>query len=580
MGAKKLRQWIASPLTAHDVIIERQDSVQCLAFGSICGLSSYRVVYEDLVDTIFPCCRSLWRLLQRIHLRKATPREVVTVLYKFQRLEESMQDVANSLMDCSVSFSNVATQRRPRLLESLVKSYQSMSFELTACLKEINVDSAKTNDTEQAIVHRIKAQPSMESQYKEILIDLEKLSREYDVALEVYRRHFQVPDLKYCSFRQNAFTTINHLISIKRELLSQVPLGWLVVNSTKKLVRFHPREVVPLIMRQTILEERKTRLIQTAWIQYLGFVDGKLYITGMRCLDCLGSLDALCSLAFVAQVRPNYTRPTIIMPDQGGDASKPSRRVFDIVDGRHPVIETLLDNASYIGNKVCMSSGSGQSEACGALLAISGPNMSGKSSLLRMCALIILMAQIGSFVPASYAQLSIFDGIYTRMCRRPAQFNLSSLRSSAFGSSSFHDEMKAIGSIAQCASRNSLVVVDESGFGMDVQEAEAVITGFISFLVEQTGCLVLFASHMTSVIKQLAVQLERACIAKQLTFESQSSGICDPPVVAFHYALCGGTAPESAAIHTAREAGIPSSVLEFALKLLKEQKIDLLHSVR
>lgn len=533
------------------------------------------MAYEDLVDTIFPLCKSLWRSTQRIHLRKASPREVDSALKKFQRLEKSMQDLATALVDYSSSCT-IEETRRPQLLESLVQSYQSMSPELSACLIEIDADFAKANDTERAIVHRIMAQPSTDSQYKEIIRELGELSEEFDAALEVYRQHFQAPDLQYCSFRQNAGSTINHLVAVKRERLLQVPPGWLVVNSTKKLVRFHPREIVPLIMRQAFLEERKARLVQSAWIQYLGFVDGRIYVTATRCLDCLATLDALCSLATVAQVRPNYTRPTIIRPEQVGVANQRVRRVLDIVDGRHPIIETMLDNASYMSNSISMSSGRTDEDGdCGVLLSISGPNMSGKSSFLRMCALIVLMAQIGSFVPASCVQMTIFDAIYTRMCRRPFPTSGYAVCSSATaGSLSFQDEMNAIGSIAQCASRNSLVLVDESGFGMDVPEAEAVTTGFLSFLVEQTGCLVLFASHMTSVIKQLA--LKRTCIAKQLTFES--TDVCDSRVVAFHYVLCDGIAPDSAAIDAAREAGIPSSVLEFARELLRVKKLKQIDS--
>src|SRR5690606_25579517 len=201
-------------------------------------------------------------------------------------------------------------------------------------------------------------------------------------------------------------------------------------------------------------------------LKLLGDQAGKL----LAAAEAIASIDVGAALADVAIDR-NYTRPVLSNDEH-----------LEIEDGRHPVLESSMPRGDYIANDAHLDSGSEQ------IVILTGPNMAGKSSYLRQVALITLMAQIGSFVPAARAEIGIVDRIYTRI---GAQDDIST------GNSTFMVEMLEMANILHHATPQSLVVLDEIGRGTSTYDGLAIARAIVEYIhnAPSLGCKTLFATH-------------------------------------------------------------------------------------
>ncbi|GMF21189.1 unnamed protein product [Phytophthora lilii] len=466
-----------------------------------------------------------------------------------------LQDLEGHVNALKAMFEDSSNEGQSNLVDRLIGSYPVLNARLADLLEEIDVRFARRNDIENTIQRRIRRNPSKARKYCEFTQELETLERQYDAILVCCKSIFNNSSLEYVTFRGGSLNDIHHLIEVKRKNLYEVPQDWLVVNSTKKVVRFHPKEIVQLHVQEEFLKEQKDQLVRSTWRQFVREVDAQVYVMGMQCVSILAKLDALCSLATVAQSYSNYTLPEFV---DDGSAQ------LEIIEGRHPVIETLLKGSSYISNSVTMVSNAGSP---GSLLAISGPNMGGKTSLLRMCALVVILAQMGSFVPAASARLTVFDGVYTLMHRAPLRLH---------GSSACASELTALGIISRNATRRSLVLIDEVGIGMTAHEAEALAVAQMVYFVNTIGCHVVFATHLAVATKRLQTRLGGKCCTKQLDYHFYDQDGEDTmkyanaevdEQVTFHYVLRDGIANDSFAFETAKRAGIAPGILERARNL-------------
>ncbi|HZU08023.1 MAG TPA: DNA mismatch repair protein MutS [Chloroflexota bacterium] len=253
----------------------------------------------------------------------------------------------------------------------------------------------------------------------------------------------------------------------------------------------------------------------------------------LRTADALAQLDVYLALAEVAD-RRGYVRPEVHTGDD-----------LLIEGGRHPVVEAALGPEAFIPND-CQLGGDGPRIAL-----VTGPNMAGKSTYLRQVALIVLMAQVGSFVPARRARIGIVDRIFTRI---GAQDDL------AAGASTFMVEMEETAAILRHATPRSLVVLDEIGRGTSTQDGLAIARAVIEYLHDRVGARGLFATHFHELI-ELAAHLPRLCNLHTAVREENGQ------VVFLHRVLPGGS-DRSYGLHVARLAGLPAEVLERAAALL------------
>lgn len=259
---------------------------------------------------------------------------------------------------------------------------------------------------------------------------------------------------------------IEYLIEVENTQLKHVPASWAKISGTKKVSRFHTPEVVRLIRERDQQKEALAAACDSAFKTLLANISAK-YQSFRDCVQSLATLDCLLSLATVAS-QPGYVKPEYT-DDIGITVEK----------GRHPMVEQLLLDA-YVPNDTNLTA-----EGARALL-ITGPNMGGKSSYVRQVALIAIMGQIGSYVPADSAKLGMLDAVFTRM---GAYDNMMA------GESTFMVELSETSDILKQASPRSLVILDELGRGTSTHDGVAIAQAVLDHVVRNIRCLTLFITH-------------------------------------------------------------------------------------
>jgi len=262
----------------------------------------------------------------------------------------------------------------------------------------------------------------------------------------------------------------------------------------------------------------------------------KYTVSLQKLADIISTVDCYISLSDIA-LKYNYVRPTFN-----------NNRTVNIVDGRHPVLETII-GSNYIVNDVVINKYN--------MILITGPNMSGKSTYMRMLASIIIMAQIGSFVPAKVADLMIFDSIYTRI---GASDDLVS------GQSTFMVEMVEANYAISNATKNSLVLFDEIGRGTATFDGMALAQAILEYLHEKVGCITLFSTHYHE-LTDLEAKLKRL---KNVHVEAKET----EDGVAFLHKVIDGPTDKSYGINVASLAGLPKSLIERSKQILNKLEED------
>ena len=255
----------------------------------------------------------------------------------------------------------------------------------------------------------------------------------------------------------------------------------------------------------------------------------------------IAQLDVLCSFAYVS-MKNEYTKPDIAIDG-----------IIDIKDGRHPVVELMLNDEMYVPNDTYLDMNSNR------MSIITGPNMSGKSTYMRQVALITLMAQIGCFVPAKSAKITIVDKIFTRV---GASDDLTA------GQSTFMVEMSEVADILKNATKQSLVILDEVGRGTSTFDGISIATSVAEYIANTRvlGCKTLFATHYHELIK-LADRIDGVnnySVAVKKIGED----------IKFLRKIVPGGVDDSYGIEVAKLAGLPNKVLSRAKELLNEMELS------
>lgn len=260
-------------------------------------------------------------------------------------------------------------------------------------------------------------------------------------------------------------------------------------------------------------------------------------VTNLALLDCL--------LAFAIRGgQSNYVRPTITNPTSQEDAS------IEIIGGRHPIVETFLQDNSFVPNDSRLT---GQRRC----MLLTGPNMGGKSCYMKQVALIVLLAQIGSFVPATSATISPVDRIMVRM---GAQDSMEQ------GKSTFFVEMKETSEILRRATSRSLVLLDELGRGTSTHDGVAIADATLRHLITRTKCFTIFVTHYHLLCQTVSqFPLQAGCFHMGF-FENQDEAESHEFSITFLYQLVAGMASRSFGMNVARLARIPESILVRAME--------------
>ncbi|XP_057995328.1 DNA mismatch repair protein MSH3 isoform X2 [Hevea brasiliensis] len=551
LSANTLQQLeVTHPLCDRNMISARLDAVSEIAksmgsykasqnVGKLDGENSdVAIVQPDFYYLLSSVLTTLGRSpdiqrgITRIYHRTATASEFISVMQailhagkQFGRLqieEEHNNEKVQAKTVCSV------------LLKKLIFTVSSSSVVGNAAklLSTLNKEAAERGDIPNLIVISNGQFPEVASSRKTVQLAKEKL----DSLICLYRKQLKMHNLEFMSVSGNT-----HLIELPTDV--KVPLNWVKVNSTKKTIRYHPPEVLTALDQLSLANEELMVVSRAAWDNFLrGF--GKYYAEFQAVVQALAALDCLHSLACLSKNK-NYVRPMFV------DDSEPVQ--IHISSGRHPVLETILQD-SFVPNDTHLDA---DGEHC---QIVTGPNMGGKSCYIRQVGLIAMMAQVGSFVPASSAKLHVLDAIYTRM---------GASDSIQQGRSTFLEELSEASDILHKCTARSLVIMDELGRGTSTHDGEAIAYATLHHLLKEKRCMVLFVTHYPKIadVKTEFLDSVGTYHVSYLTSEKNTDAMDSKfynENVTYLYKLVPGVSERSFAFKVAQLAQLPSSCIRQA----------------
>ena len=508
MGSRTLKRWLALPLKKLDKIRQRHEVVD------------YFLKHIDVLEqvkTALSRMGDIERLISKVATLKINPREVV-------QLRASLEHIPLIKQLCLASANESLT-----LLGDKLHSCEQLSARIAETLSEdAPVNIAKGNAIAKGFSAELDELRGLSHSGKSYLDDL--LLRE--------SQRTGIPSLKIDS--NNVF---GYYIEVRNTHKDKVPADWIRKQTLVNAERYITGELKEYEAKILGAEEKIAQLEQSLYAELIAFISE--YIGQVQTnATLIGQLDCLCGFATLA-MENNYHRPEM---NEG--------YAIDIKDGRHPVIEKQLPvGTPYIANDVYLDRERQQ------IIMITGPNMSGKSAILRQTALIVLLAQIGSFVPAATAQLGIVDKIFTRV---GASDNIS------MGESTFMVEMNEAALILNNISDRSLVLLDEIGRGTSTYDGISIAWAIAEYLHEHPSkAKTLFATHYHE-LNEMSEQFERIKNYNVSVKETKDS-------VLFLRKLTEGGSAHSFGIHVAKMAGMPQYVIQKANKMLK--KLEESHNV-
>ena len=497
MGARLLRQWLLRPLIRPEDIWARHETVSEL-FDKAPLRRSLR---EELKQI-----RDLSRLAGKVAAGRVTPRELKTLADSLARL--------------------------PHLCEQL----KSADSQLLGAIAALDV----LDDVRELIARAISDDPplsladggAVRTGYSDELDDLRNIrdgAQDFIAALQTRERERSGIN----SLKVGYNKVFGYYLEITRSHLEKVPANFERKQTLANAERYVTPELKELEAKILNAEE-KIAQVEARLIAELRQQVAQHVARLQNAADFVALLDVLACFAHVAE-RRGYVRPDV----HRGYA-------LEIVAGRHPVVETMMPREEFIPNDVRLAEDR-------RVMILTGPNMAGKSTLLRQVGLIQLMAQIGSFVPAGYARLPVCDRIFTRV---GASDNL------VRGQSTFMVEMHETSAILHSATQSSLVLLDEIGRGTATYDGVSIAWAVTEYLHEHCQAKTIFATHYHE-LTQLADQLS-ALVNYNVAVKEVGNDI-----VFLHHLQPGG-ADRSYGIDVGRLAGLPADVVNRAREILRE----------
>jgi len=502
MGGRLLQTWIGKPLLSVSDIEMRQEAVAWF-FSSETRRKNVMEILKNASD--------LERLSTKVATRRATPRDLIGITKSISIIPNLIDLLSNGDDSHKIHFARNTFRDHSELLTTLSSSLNDDPPTTVGDGNAIKPGYSKELDKLKGeLLAAQKQMASLESnERQETGIKTLKVgfNRVFGYYIEVSRSHIDSVPEHYVR-KQTLVGGERYITPRMKELEAQI-------LTARDRISFMESEVFSKICEVVSLEVSKLK--QSA--------------------EALALIDVFNSFAVVAQ-NENYTKPNL----------NRSGRIH-IEEGRHPVVENITTKSMFISNDTDLNLEESQ------IIILTGPNMSGKSTYLRQVGLITLMAQIGSYVPARSANISVVDRIFTRV---GLQDDLTA------GQSTFMVEMVETASILNQATRHSLIILDEIGRGTSTYDGLAIARSVAEHLHNSSnlGCKTLFATHyheMTS----LSSELSRAKNYHVSVTEDNGN-------IVFLRRIVEGGADRSYGVHVARLAGIPSSIVNRAWEILRE----------
>jgi len=501
MGARTLRKWLLFPLKDLATINERLNIVE--------SLNRKENLHEEVIENL-KAIGDLERLISKVAVRRINPRELI-------QLKKAIQ--------YSIPIKKILKKSRLKHLEKISNQLHNCEELLTRIDNDLKEDAPMLSNQGGIMKDGIDQE----------LDELRKISFSgKDYLLQIQKRETENTGISSLKIAYNK--VFGYYLEVTNAHKDKVPSEWIRKQTLVNAERYITEELKTYEEKILNAEEKIIQIEQLLYFELVSYT-AQFVNQIQENARALALLDCLSSFAQIAR-KNNYTKPLV------NDSTN-----LIIKDGRHPVIEHQLPlGESFIPNDIYLNNDSQQ------ILIITGPNMSGKSALLRQVALITLLAQIGSYVPATNAEIGIVDKIFTRV---GASDNLSR------GESTFMVEMTETASILNNLSNRSLVLMDEIGRGTATYDGVSIAWSIVEFLQNHPKFRVktLFATHYHE-LNQLADDFSGI---KNYTVSVKEIG----NKILFLRKLEEGGSEHSFGIHVAQMAGIPNLIVIRANEILK-----------
>ncbi|MBQ8883263.1 MAG: DNA mismatch repair protein MutS [Oscillospiraceae bacterium] len=505
MGKRMLKTYIEQPLIKPAKIIDRLDAVEQLIKSP--------VELEELIDALSGVY-DLERLMTRVMYKTATPRDLKAL--------------------------SVTALVLPSI-KAILSGFNSKL--ITSLNDSISTLEAVSNLVENAIVDEppanVKDGGVIKDGFNEHLDELRNIiSGGKGIIEQIEAKEKELTGIKNLKIGYNK--VFGYYIEVTKSQLSLVPDRFIRKQTLANCERFISDELK--VAENTILgaSDKVISLEQEIFVEIRDFLATQLKLV-QETATAVATVDVLCSFA-KASINNGYSKPEIAIDG-----------IINIKNGRHPVVELMQKDEMFVPNDTYLDLTANR------LAVITGPNMSGKSTYMRQVALITLMAQIGCFVPADYAKISVVDQIFTRV---GASDDLTA------GQSTFMVEMAEVADILKHATKNSLVILDEVGRGTSTFDGISIaraVTEYIS-TSRSLGCKTLFATHYHELI-----ELEDELVGvKNFSVAVTRRG----DDIKFLRKIVPGGVDESYGIEVAKLAGLPQKVISRAKELLEQMEIE------
>ena len=505
MGGRLLKRWLALPSTEKKLILQRHNIVQ-----HFIDSDKDRELLIEVLNSI----SDLERLVSKISTKKISPRELFNLNESLKTIKPISKELIKT--DCLE-------------LNEIIKSIQN-------CDKLINEISNTLSDSPPVNINKGN---SISSEFSSELMELRSLSKNnkdfLDQMLKEQSEATNIPSLKISS--NNVF---GYYIEVRNTHREKVPEDWIRKQTLVNAERYITEELKEYESKILGAEQKIMELELMLYDQLLDFCQSFIRVIQNNS-KLIAELDCLLSFSVLA-ISKNYVKPII---DDSFD--------IEIINGKHPVIESQLPiDKPFIPNSIHLNSKNQQ------IIMITGPNMSGKSAILRQTAIICLLAQIGCFVPAEKLRMGIIDKIFTRV---GASDNIS------MGESTFMVEMNETALILNNISDRSLILLDEIGRGTSTYDGISIAWAITEYLHNhKSKPKTLFATHYHE-LNQMEESFDRIKNFNVSIKEENNQ-------ILFLRNLVPGSSEHSFGIHVAKMAGMPKNVLDKANEMLKQLELS------
>ena len=504
MGKRLLKSYIEQPLTSPARIIDRLEAVEQFIKNPVVLMET-----QDILQRVY----DIERLMTRIMYKTATPRDLKSISMtsvQLPFLKEQLKKLSGS-----------------KLIDSLEKSISTLE-EISNLVENAIVDEPPVTVKDGGVI---------KDGFNKELDELRNIMNNgKEIIEDIAERERETTGIKGLKIGFNR--VFGYYLEVTRSYYDLVPDNYIRKQTLANAERFITEELKNTENSILGAKDKSLRLEADIFGEVRDYLSTQLRSV-QRTAAAVAAVDVLASFASAA-MNNNYVRPEIAIDG-----------VIDIRGGRHPVVELMLTDEVFVPNDLYIDTKSNR------MSVITGPNMSGKSTYMRQAALITLMAQMGSFVPASYAKISVVDRIFTRV---GASDDLTA------GQSTFMVEMSEVADILKYATRNSLVILDEVGRGTSTFDGISIARAVAEHICNsrKLGCKTLFATHYHELIglEDILDGVKNYSIA----VKKSGTGI------RFLRKIVRGGVDESYGIEVAKLAGLPDKVVKRARELLEDME--------